>query len=292
MLFSANLLRLMKTPSFKGGIWSHPSAVGSGCLYVNMKDGSLISHLLIMLKVFSKVVYPYALFWPIFILHLKNREGGGRENLESFKETKEKSELCSTLDKFLKYLSPHLPQQAAIIPKVIYKKSSKESSAKGSFPEALWGLWLEGLDAADSWGKRRQREGKKKRSLNDRTWKQKNVMKEEVIFVLLSLINIKAVFRDKGIIKTKVSITCQVKGYPNGMCFSENKLFLKFQRNKVFYSKRSIKADPWLRLLLWVGEEEKEVFVIFFFLIEGRWLPVSRLSKAMWSPTSVQTKRI
>lgn len=52
-------------------------------------------------------------------------------------------------DKFFKYLSPHLPQQAAI-PKVIYKKSSKESSAKGSFPEALWGLWLEGLDAADS----------------------------------------------------------------------------------------------------------------------------------------------
>ena len=107
--------------------------------------------------------------------------------------------------------------------------------------------------------------------------KAENVMKEEVVFVLSSLINIKAAFRENGIIKTKVSITCQLKGYPNGMCFSENKLFLKFQRNKVSYSKRSIKADPQLRLLLGVQGRE-EVLVIFSFLIEGRWLRVSRLS--------------
>lgn len=60
-----------------------------------------------------------------------------REDLVSFKETKEKSDWCLMFDNFfLKVFRPHLPQQAAI-PKVIYKKSSKESSAKGSFPEAL-----------------------------------------------------------------------------------------------------------------------------------------------------------
>lgn len=63
------------------------------------------------------------------------------------------------------------------------------------------------------------------------------------------------------------------------LCFSENKPFLKFQRNKVFYSKRSIKADPQLRFLLWVeGRGERSACDFFFFLIEGRWLPVSRLS--------------
>lgn len=162
--------------------------MSSGCLYVNTRNGSLISHLLIKLKVFSKSYLSYVLFWSIFSLHLKNRRGGKSENLESFKETKEKSELCLIFDKLLKYLSPHLTQQAAI-PKVIYKNSSKESSAKGSFPEALWGLWLEGLDAADSWGERRQREGKKKRSLNDRTWKRKcNERRSGFCFVIFNKI--------------------------------------------------------------------------------------------------------
>lgn len=73
-----------------------------------------------------------------------------------------------------------LPQQAAI-PKVIYKKSSKESSAKGSFPEALWGLWLEGLEAADSWGKE-DRKRKRKKISEWQNMKAENVMKEEVIF--------------------------------------------------------------------------------------------------------------
>ena len=112
--------------------------MGSGCSHVNMKDGSLISHLLIMLKVFPKSCLSLCPILIYFYFSPKEqRRRRKRENLESFKETKEKSELCLTLDKFLKYISPHLPQQAAIIPKVIYKKSSKESSAKGSFPEAL-----------------------------------------------------------------------------------------------------------------------------------------------------------
>lgn len=42
--------------------------------------------------------------------------------------------------------------------------------------------------------------------------KAENVMKEEVVFVLSSLINIKTGFVENGIIKTKVSITCEVKG--------------------------------------------------------------------------------
>ena len=65
------------------------------------------------------------------------------------------------------------------------------------------------------------------------------------------------------------------------MCFSENKfLFLKFQRNKVFYPKKLIQADPRLRLLFYVlcvcrGKEARNCVV---FSIEGRWLPASRLS--------------
>lgn len=41
--------------------------------------------------------------------------------------------------------------------------------------------------------------------------KAENVMKEEVV-LFSSLINIEAAFVENGIIKTKVSITCQVKG--------------------------------------------------------------------------------
>lgn len=164
---------MTQTPSFfKGGIWSHPSAVSSGCLYVNMRWFFDFTPSNYVKAVSKNCLSLRPILRSIFILHLKNRGGRRKSKIASFKETKEKSELCLIFDKLFKYLTPHLTQQAAI-PKVIYKKSSKESSAKGSFPEALWGLWLEGLDAADSWGKRRQREGKKKRSLNDRTWKQK-----------------------------------------------------------------------------------------------------------------------
>lgn len=56
----------------------------------------------IRLKVFSKSCLSYVLFWSIISLHLKNRRGGKSENLESFKETKEKSELCLIFDKPLK----------------------------------------------------------------------------------------------------------------------------------------------------------------------------------------------
>lgn len=48
-----------------------------------------------------------------------------------------------------------------------------------------------------------------------------NVMKEEVVFVLSSLINTKAAFVENGIIKTKVSVTCQVKGYPMACVFQK-----------------------------------------------------------------------
>lgn len=70
--------------------------------------------------------------------------------------------------------------------------------------------------------------------------KAENVMKEEVVSVLSPLINIKAAFVENGI-KTKVLVTCQVTRVSNGMCFPENKfMFLKLQRDKVFYPKRSI----------------------------------------------------
>lgn len=133
------------------------------------------------------------------MLHLRNRGEGGREGTESLKETKEKSELCLLFGNILKYLSPRIPQQAAI-PKVIYKKSSKESSAKGSFPEALWGLWLEGLDAADSWGKEdRERERKKDLRMTEHESRKCNERRSG--FVLSSLINIKAAFEENVNIK-------------------------------------------------------------------------------------------
>lgn len=55
--------------------------------------------------------------------------------------------------------------------------------------------------------------------------KAENVMKEEVVFVLSSLINIKAAFVENGIIKTKVSITCQVKVYPMACVFQKTNCF-------------------------------------------------------------------
>lgn len=49
--------------------------------------------------------------------------------------------------------------------------------------------------------------------------KAENVMKEEVVFVLSSLINIKAAFVENGVIKTKISVTCQAKGNPMACVF-------------------------------------------------------------------------
>lgn len=50
--------------------------------------------------------------------------------------------------------------------------------------------------------------------------KAENVMKEEVAFVLSPLINIKVAFVENGI-KTKVLVTCQVKGYPMACVFQK-----------------------------------------------------------------------
>lgn len=44
--------------------------------------------------------------------------------------------------------------------------------------------------------------------------KAENVMKEEVISVLSSSINTKAAFVENEIIKTKISVAWQAKGYP------------------------------------------------------------------------------
>lgn len=67
-----------------------------------------------------------------------------------------------------------------------------------------------------------------------------------------------AAFAESRIIKTKVSVTCQVKGYPMACAFQKQILVSEFQRNKVFYPKRSRWADPWLRLLyVWVGVGKK-----------------------------------
>lgn len=76
------------------------------------------------------------------------------------------------------------------------------------------------------------------------------------------------------------------------MCFSENKLFLKFQRNKIFYSKRLIQADPHWRLLLWMeGKRERKCIIVifFFFIIEERWVPVSKELYRLWPPSRPNT---
>lgn len=60
----------LKQPVFKGGVfkgvpWSRPSAVSNGCLCADMRDGPLTSHLLIILKIFSKSclsLYPIVMF--------------------------------------------------------------------------------------------------------------------------------------------------------------------------------------------------------------------------------------
>ena len=59
-----------------GGVWSHPSAVSSACLYVHMWDGPLVSHLLTTLKTFSKNSLASCPIWSTTI-HSKNRGGGG-----------------------------------------------------------------------------------------------------------------------------------------------------------------------------------------------------------------------
>lgn len=84
---------------------------------------------------FRKVFVLCPCFSSLFFIQRMGGVGRKRKNPEFFREIK-KSELCLMLDNGLKYLSSRLPQQAAI-PKMIYKKSSKESSAKGSFPDAL-----------------------------------------------------------------------------------------------------------------------------------------------------------
>lgn len=60
-------------------------------------------------------------------------------------------------------------------------------------------------------------------------------------------------------IKTKISVVCQAKGYPMACIFQKtNSCFWK-SKGIVFYPKRSIQADPRLRLLfyVWLGRRRR-----------------------------------